>query len=74
MFLSNIESLGYIQRQTRDLKMNNGQTVSVLMACFNGEHWIEKAIVSVLDQSHPIDEFVIVDELDSTTRSTAVHV
>jgi len=71
VFLSNIESLGYIQRQMRDLKMNNGQTVSVLMACFNGEHWIEKAIVSVVDQSHPIDEFVIVDD-GSTDNSVDI--
>ena len=42
--------------------MNKTETVSVLMACFNGANWIEEAIVSVLNQSHSIDEFVIVDD------------
>ena len=42
--------------------MNKAETVSVLMSCFNGAHWIEEAIISVLNQSHPIDEFVIVDD------------
>ena len=46
----------------KDLKMYHGQTVSVLMACFNGEHWIEEAITSVMSQSFPIDEFVIIDD------------
>jgi len=42
--------------------MKKSETVSALMSCFNGAQWIEEAIVSVLNQSHPIDEFVIVDD------------
>lgn len=37
-------------------------SVSVLMSCFNGSRWIDKAISSVLDQSFSINEFVIVDD------------
>jgi len=37
-------------------------SVSVLMSCFNGSQWIDKAISSVLDQSFYINEFIIVDD------------
>ena len=51
--------------------MNKDETVSVLMSCFNGAHWIEEAIISVLNQTHPIDEFVIVDD-GSTDNSLEI--
>ena len=46
----------------RNLNINNNLSISVLMSCFNGEQWIEEAIRSVLNQSHPIDEFIIVND------------
>ena len=48
--------------------MKQAETISVLMSCFNGAQWIEEAIVSVLNQSHPIDEFIIVDVPSATAR------
>lgn len=52
----------------KDLNINNNPSISVLMSCFNGEQWIEEAIRSVLNQSHPIDEFIIVND-GSTDKS-----
>ena len=37
-------------------------SISALMSCFNGARWLDSAIRSVLDQSLPVDEFVIVDD------------
>ena len=55
----------------RNLNINNNPSISVLMSCFNGEQWIEEAIRSVLNQSHPIDEFIIVND-GSTDKSLEV--
>jgi len=37
-------------------------SISVLMSCFNGTRWIDKAVTSVLNQSHAVQEFIIVDD------------
>ena len=55
----------------RNLNINNNLSISVLMSCFNGEQWIEEAIRSVLNQSHPIDEFIIVND-GSTDKSLEI--
>jgi len=39
------------------------------MSCFNGAMWIEQAITSVLNQSHYVDEFIIVND-GSTDNSS----
>jgi hypothetical protein len=33
-------------------------SISVLMSCFNGTRWIDKAVTSVLNQSHAVQEFI----------------
>lgn len=42
--------------------------ISVLMSCFNAEHWLNEAIESVLNQTYTNFEFIIVD--DGSTDDT----
>lgn len=48
--------------------MNNCK-VSVVLPCFNGERFIEKQVMSILNQSHKAIELIIVD--DKSTDNTA---
>ena len=43
--------------------------VSIVMACYNGERYIRPQIDSLLNQSHPFDELIFID--DNSTDSTA---
>src|SRR5688572_13528080 len=48
-------------------------TVSLLMSCYNAERWIKEAIDSVLSQTWPDFEFIIVNDgsIDSTIKIIA---
>ncbi len=49
--------------------MTTSTKVSVVMASYNMGHFIEEAIGSALEQSHPIHEILVVD--DGSTDDTA---
>ena len=36
--------------------------ISVAMATYNGEKYIEQQVISIIQQSHPVDEIIIVDD------------
>ena len=44
-------------------------TVSALVRVYNGEHYIEETLTSILEQTRPADEVLVVD--DGSTDSTA---
>ncbi|OGX33080.1 MAG: hypothetical protein A2787_00210 [Omnitrophica WOR_2 bacterium RIFCSPHIGHO2_01_FULL_48_9] len=44
-----------------DIKVNESLTVSIITVCFNAEKHIEKTIKSVLVQTYPRTEYIIVD-------------
>lgn len=44
-------------------------TVSVVIPCYNGRQWIQETIQSVLNQSYPIEEVIVVD--DGSTDNSA---
>jgi len=46
-------------------------SVTVLMACFNGERWLREAVASVLDQTLKDFEFLIIDD-GSVDGSSAI--
>ncbi len=48
----------------------NNTKVSIIMTAYNSEHWIEKAIISLLNQTHENIEIIIIDDdsSDSTLR------
>lgn len=47
--------------------------ISVAMAAYNGERFIEEQLQSILDQDHAVDEIVVVDDNSSdTTRNLVV--
>lgn len=45
-------------------------SVAVVVSCFNAENFIEKTLNSVLNQSYPISEIIVVDDgsTDNTTK------
>lgn len=50
--------------------LGNRERVSVVMAVYNGERYIEEQIVSILEQTIKLDEFIIVDDnsIDSSIK------
>jgi glycosyltransferase involved in cell wall biosynthesis len=46
-------------------------SIVAIIPLYNGEHYIETAINAVLNQSHPVDEFVVVDD-GSTDSGPAI--
>jgi len=54
---------------TREATQQPGLTLSVVIPAYNNERWIGRAIDSVLSQSQPADEILVVD--DGSTDRTA---
>ena len=52
-------------------KKGRSDLISVIMPCFNAAPFLEKAVMSVIDQTHPEIELTIVDD-GSTDNSTAI--
>ena len=52
------------------MKQGNKPTVSVIMAVYNGEKTIKRAIDSILQQTWPVDEIIIVNDgsIDNTKK------
>lgn len=48
--------------------MNNNPLISVIMACYNDEKYISEAIESIVDQTYPNWELIIID--DSSTDNS----
>lgn len=61
-------SKAYFLKQKSKNEMVHSNVISVCMACFNGEKYIDKMIESILVQLGPDDELVIVD--DASTDQT----
>jgi glycosyltransferase involved in cell wall biosynthesis len=47
-------------------------SVSVVMATYNGAAYVEEQIASILEQLHPADELVVVDDASSDTTADVV--
>jgi len=52
--------------------MGSNNTISVVIPCYNGMPYIKKALDSALEQTHPANEIIVVDDLSTDGSAECV--
>jgi len=54
------------------VRMDSNNTISVVIPCYNGMPYIKKALDSALEQTHPANEIIVVDDLSTDGSAECV--